>query len=399
MARAVVIGGGIGGLTAGVALHQRGWDVTVMERAEKIEPVGSGLAIAANALKALDVIGLGDEVRKLSSIQGMAGIQSADGRWITHTTEDTAHERYGDSIVMMLRATLTELLLDALPNGALRLGAEVREIPDADLVVAADGIHSATRKKLFPEHPGPVYSGTTAWRVLVPKPDRPLQTTETWGRGMVVGVMPLAGDLVYMYATDVLPAGTVFPKRQDERTEQDERAEQHERAEQEERAEQDERAELLRRFGGWHDPIPALLESADNARIIRNDVYYLDTPLPAMHQGNIALLGDAAHPMTPNLGQGACQAIEDAVVLSLLADRGLAAYTAARLDRTAKVVKMSRQICALTKVRNPLAVRLRDAGMRLGSRLNPDLMLKSMDEVLAWHPPVPSSGQAPAVQG
>lgn len=372
MARAVVIGGGIGGLTAGVALHQRGWDVTVMERAEKIEPVGSGLAIAANALKALDVIGLGDEVRKLSSIQGMAGIRNARGDWLTHTTEDTAHERYGDSIVMMLRATLTELLLDALPKGALRLGAEVKEIPDADLVVAADGIHSATRKKLFPEHPGPVYSGTTAWRVLVPKPDRPPQTTETWGRGMVVGVMPLAGDLVYMYATDVLPAGTVF---------------------------KDERAELLRRFGGWHDPIPALLETADNARIVRNDVYYLGTPLPAMHQGNVALLGDAAHPMTPNLGQGACQAIEDAVVLSLLADRGLAAYTAARLDRTAKVVKMSRQICALTKVRNPLAVRLRDAGMRLGSRLNPDLMLKSMDEVLAWHPPVPSSGQAPAVQG
>lgn len=385
MSRAVVIGGGIGGLTAGVALHQRGWAVTVLERAEKIEPVGSGLAIAANALKALDVIGLGDEVRKLSSIQGMAGIRRPDGAWLTHTTEDTARERYGDSIVLLRRATLTDLLLDALPAEALRLGAEVTSVGaekglvetadgtlEADLIVAADGIHSATRRALFPEHPGPVYSGTTAWRVLVPKPDRPLQTTENWGNGLVVGVMPLAGDLVYMYATDTLPAGTVFA---------------------------DERAELLRRFSGWSDPIPELFAAADNSRIIRNDVYYLDTPLPAMHRGKVALLGDAAHPMTPNLGQGACQAIEDAVVLALLAERGLDAYTAARLERTAKVIALGVRICRMTKVKNPLAVRLRDATMRLASRLSPNLMLKSMDEVLGWHPPVAGSGREPAARG
>lgn len=385
MSRVVVVGGGIGGLTAGIALHQRGWDVTVLERAETIEPVGSGLAIAANALKALDVIGLGDEVRKLASIQGMAGIRRADGAWLTQTTQDTALERYGDSIVLLLRATLTDLLLGALPEGALRLGVEVTSVDaeqglvetaegtlEADLIVAADGIHSRTRQALFPDHPGPTYSGTTAWRVLVPKPEGPLQTTENWGSGMVVGVMPMAGELVYMYATDVLPAGTEFA---------------------------DERAELLRRFSGWHDPIPQLFASADNARVIRNDVYYLDTPLPAMHRGKVALLGDAAHPMTPNLGQGAAQAIEDAVVLALLVDRGLDAYTAARLDRTAAVVAKGMQICRLTKITNPLAVRLRDTGMRLASKLMPDLMLRSMDEVLGWHPPVASSGQVPTGQG
>src|SRR5262245_46382894 len=97
MPRAVVIGGGIGGLTSGIALSRRGWDVTVLERAAKIDPVGSGLAIAANALKALDTLDLGDPVRKLSRLQGQAGIRRRDGRWLMNTTAEAADARYGDS--------------------------------------------------------------------------------------------------------------------------------------------------------------------------------------------------------------------------------------------------------------------------------------------------------------
>ncbi|TMR09933.1 hypothetical protein ETD86_41555 [Nonomuraea turkmeniaca] len=206
--------------------------------------------------------------------------------------------------------------------------------------------------------------------------------------------MPLADDLVYVYATDVLPAGTVFG---------------------------DEREELVRRFGDWHEPIPALLRAADPGMIIRNDVYSFDTPLPAFHRGKVALVGDAAHAMTPNLGQGACQAIEDAIVLAHVvghaqrnkggdaaagalratggaeapggpaprsAGEHLDAYSAARLGRTSKVVRQSMSICRMTKVRNPVAVRLRDLGMSLAARTMPDMMLRSMDEVLSWRPPV-----------
>ncbi|MFD2349361.1 FAD-dependent monooxygenase [Nonomuraea ferruginea] len=97
---------------------------------------------------------------------------------------------------------------------------------------------------------------------------------------------------MYFYATDVAPAGG---------------------------AAGDERAELVRRFGGWHEPIPELLRTADPAHVLRNDLYYLREPLPAMHAGRVALVGDAAHAMTPHLGQGACQSIEDAVVLAHLA--------------------------------------------------------------------------------
>ncbi|MEU4721806.1 FAD-dependent oxidoreductase [Nonomuraea dietziae] len=388
MSRAVVIGAGIGGLTAAVALERRGWQVTVLERAERLEPVGSGLAIASNALKALDTIDLGDEVRRLSRIQGRGGVRTSRGRWLVHTTEEKAAARYGDSGAIMLRATLMDLLADRV--GDLRLGTTVTGVDaekgvistvtgvgtrntrkdahkgaadgefEAELVVAGDGINSATRRTIFPGHPDPVYSGVTAWRVLVPNPGGlVVESTESWGRGLVFGVHALAGDLVYLYATDLAPAGEPHG---------------------------DERAGLLRRFGDWHHPIPALLESARPENIIRNDVYYLGTPLPAMHRGRVALIGDAAHPMTPNLGQGACQAIEDAIVLAANA-RNLPAYTEARLARTSKVMARSTKICRVTTIRNPLAVRLRDMGMSLAGRLSSDLMLRSMDEVLGWTPP------------
>ncbi|MEV7010484.1 FAD-dependent oxidoreductase [Streptosporangium sp. NPDC051022] len=375
MARAVVIGAGIGGLTAAVALQRRGWDVTVCERAPSLEPVGSGLAVAANALKALDTLGIGDEIRGLSAVQGEAGIRRPDGRWLMKTTEEATSARYGDSVVLLRRADLVDALSARLAPGTVRLNTEVRGADpgsgrvttgdgdlEADLVVAADGIHSPTRAALFPDHPGPRYSGVTSWRVLVPGGGVPGQTSESWGAGRVFGVMPLAGGLAYCYGTDTVPAGG---------------------------GEGDQRAELLRLFGGWHSPIPELLAAASPADVLRNDVHHLATPLPAMHRGRIALLGDAAHAMTPNMGQGACQAIEDAVVLAHLADRrdGLAAYTAARLARTTRIVARSASICRTTRLRAPLAVRLRDTMMTLAWRLAPKRVTGAMDEVLGWTPP------------
>ncbi|MFG2071213.1 FAD-dependent monooxygenase [Nonomuraea maritima] len=396
MARAVVIGGGVGGLSAGVALLRRGWDVTVLERAPAIEPVGSGLAIAANALKALDALELGDRVRALAHAEGPLVLRRADGRLLTGTTEEAADSAYGDSVVVMLRATLLDILAEALAAaggpGCLRLDATVTEVDaergvvrtaagdlEADLVVAADGIHSLTRRALFPGHPDPVYAGVTVWRALVPLEDVRLgdpsrvPRSESWGRGAVFGIQLLAGDVVYLYATDVAPPGG---------------------------AAADEREELLRRFGGWHEPIPALLRAADPARIIRGDIYSHTTPLPAYHRGKVALVGDAAHAMTPNLGQGACQAIEDAVVLGHLADPsrpggGLAAYSAARTERTTRIVRRSMTLCRMSRLRNPVAVWLRDSAVAAVGRLSPDLMLRSMDEVLRWRPPaetVPSRG-------
>ncbi|MFF3667808.1 FAD-dependent monooxygenase [Microtetraspora malaysiensis] len=382
MGDALVIGAGIGGLTAAAALAGRGWTVTVCERASSIEPVGSGLAIAPNALRALDTIGVGDQVRDLAALQGVAGIRRASGGWLSRTSAEAAQARYGDPIVLLRRATVMELLAGLLPPGALRLNTAVHDVDAssgrvstgagelrADLVVAADGIRSAARRALFPGHPDPVYSGTTAWRFVVSgRGIAALNGAESWGRGEVFGVMPLAGDEVYCYATATVPSG---PGHADPA---------------------EEKAELLRRFGTWHAPIPALVERADPAGVIRSDVFFMDTPLPAFHRGRVALLGDAAHAMTPNLGQGACQAIEDAVTLAHhvsagSVERGLAAYTRDRLPRTTGIVRRSAAINRLTRWSNPVAVAARDGVMSLAGLAGPTAALRQADATFNWWPP------------
>jgi 2-polyprenyl-6-methoxyphenol hydroxylase-like FAD-dependent oxidoreductase len=196
MARAIVIGAGVGGLAAGVALQQRGWDVTVLERAAALENIGAGLAVAPNALKALDALGVGDGIRSLAALQGEAGITRPDGRWITRTDAGRAEARYGDPTVVVHRPALINLLAGALQPGTLRTGVTATDVDaeagrvvtadggyDADLVVGADGIDSSVRRKLFPEHPGPVYSGVTSWRIVVPHPGGTVTPVERWGRG------------------------------------------------------------------------------------------------------------------------------------------------------------------------------------------------------------------------
>lgn len=402
MARAVVIGAGVGGLAAGIALQRRGWDVTVLERATALEAVGAGLALAPNALRALDVLGLGEQVRRQSALQGDAGIVRPDGRWISRTSAEAAAARYGDPTVVLHRAALVDLLAGALKPGTLRLGVEATGVnpdtapagtapaeaapagaapagaawagrrlggaavgtPDgelpADLVVAADGINSPVRRALFPAHPGPAYAGVTSWRMVVPASARPVRSAETWGRGRVFGVTVLGDGRIYCYATAPAAAGGRAA---------------------------DERAELLRLFGGWHNPIPQLIAAAD--RVLRTDIRCLDVPLHSLHVGRVALLGDAAHAMTPNLGQGGCQAVEDAVVLAAYADQpdGLARYTQQRLPRTSAVAAASRRIGRLTTLSNPAAVLVRDSAMALAGRLGPNLVLRQMDPVLGWRPP------------
>ncbi|QES48986.1 monooxygenase [Streptomyces venezuelae] len=372
IARAVVVGAGIGGLTAAVALHRRGWQVTVCERAPEPPVTGAGIGLAPNALRALEAIGVDAAYAVGSTVPAAMELRRSDGRRLSGTRTADLAARYGVPPIAVPRPAFTAALAAALPPGTLRYGTAVTAVDDpegrpvvrteagpdlpADLVVAADGIHSPLRRAYFPAHPGLHYIGETAWRVLLDAPDlRVPAMSETWGRGERFGVTPLSDGRMYLYATAVVPAGTRSA---------------------------DPRAELRRRFGTWHDPIPALLDRIDRlepADVLQNDLYDLAAPLPRLHHGRIAWLGDAAHAMAPNLGQGGCQAIEDAAVLAHLlpaepdgAQDGtpdgspagipaaLAAYTAARRARTDAVRLRARRVGRLGAVRHPLAVAVRD---------------------------------------
>jgi 2-polyprenyl-6-methoxyphenol hydroxylase-like FAD-dependent oxidoreductase len=387
----VVVGAGIGGLAVAGGLHSAGWDVTVCERATSLDPVGAGLALAPNGLRALDAIGGGHNLRTLAAPQEL-GIRRSDGRWLMRSTSGRlVADRFGEPVIVLPRAAVIDALADCLPGDALSLATEVIAVEpgeaagpgkagarvitragelEADLVVAADGIGSAARAALFPDHPGPRYAGFTTWRLLAGPVTGDIPMAESWGRGTVFGVVPLSDGRVYCYAAAPAARGAHA-------------------------ADDDERAELIRLFGPWHQPIPDLLGIVRPQDVLRHDIAELAAPLPSFHRGRVALLGDAAHPMTPNLGQGACQALEDAAVLSRLAagvepDRVaemLARYTAVRLPRTTKVVRGSRRAATMTTWSSAPAVAFRNTVIKLTGVLAPGAALRPLVPVYGWQPP------------
>ncbi|MFI9249059.1 FAD-dependent monooxygenase [Streptomyces sp. NPDC053069] len=381
--RAIVIGGGIGGLAAAATLHRRGWDVTVLERVRTLEPVGAALSLAPNALRALDVLGIGGEIRDLAAWQGDGGLRTPGGRWLSRSNAEAAAARFGGPLVLLPRATLVDRLAALLPPDAVRTGAAATLADpgdsrrparvttggdefEAELVAAADGIDSRARSALFPAHPGPVYAGFTTWRVLIPVPGVAFASHETWGRGRIWGTHPVKDGRVYAYAAAMTPAGG--------------------------RAPDDEKAELQRLFGDWHEPIPAVLAAARPEDVLRHDVHHLATPLPAYHSGRVALLGDAAHAMPPTLGQGGNQAIEDAVVLGHHSG-DLAAYTAARLPRTTAIARQAVKVARVNMAGHPVAVAVRDTVIAALSKAGPALFLRGFDGIADWRPPY-AAGEA-----
>ncbi|MFJ8537821.1 FAD-dependent monooxygenase [Streptomyces sp. NPDC093591] len=359
---AVVVGGGIGGLAAAIGLRRIGWQVTVVERAAVLDDVGAGISLAANGLRALYELGVGAAVRAVSRGQYTGGTRTPEGRWLARMDGVALEKAVGMPIMGIPRSTLHQLLRESLPAEVLLIGSEADSVQqigpgivrvgcgdtilDAELVVAADGIGSKVRSLLFPSHPGPVYGRSTVLRAITEQAVELRTDFElTWGQGAEFGHITFQDGRAEWHAVLNLPAGTRFA---------------------------DPLAELRRRFHGWHDPIPALLNATQPDAVLHHDVNELRTPLPSYTVGRIALLGDAAHAMTPNLGQGACQALEDAVTLSAslaaepTVEAALARYDAERRPRSQAVARAARQAGRMgQQLSHPLAVALRNTAMRL----------------------------------
>lgn len=354
MPRALVIGGGIGGLAAAIALKQRGFDVEVFERAREAPDAGAGLSLWANAIHALDHLGLHPFIQSTAIAYSIGGLRSWRGDVLNTMSMEDLRQFFRVPVVVVHRAELLDALASRLGGGIVRRGYQcvgVREVRDTvvaefddgrraegDVLVGADGLHSIVRAALHGAR-RPRYAGCTAWRSVVPF-TRSVQAAETWGHGSLFGQVPMSGDRVYWYATENVPEGQ--PRSSDEK------------------------GRLLARFGRWHEPIKALIDAADESAILRNDIYDRP-PLSAWGRGRVTLVGDAAHPMTPFLGQGACQALEGAVTmgrcLGASADvvSGLRAYEAARISRANRFVRRSRIVGRIARLENPIAVRLRNA--------------------------------------
>lgn len=372
----IICGAGIGGLTAGIALRQRGFAVRIFERVAQIEPVGAGITVQVNAMRVMQRLGLADAIAAAGALVTRGAIRAVDGSVIRTMDQADLAERYGAPFVALHRARLHDVLLRAF-DGELATGAGVTRVRTtgdgatveiagdathpASVVVGADGLRSTVREALF--GPEPLRAAEqVSWRCVCPRAAADGDPGgETWGPGARFGFVPISEREVYWYA--VL----------DKAKAPSERAEQH--------------AALVAAFRGWHAPIPALLAATHPAQVIRTELF--DRP-PTRHWGRDAatLLGDAAHPMTPNLGQGACQAIEDGWILARELARdpspaGLRRYEALRQPRTRRFVEESWRFGKVAQSSSAWLVGIRDFAMR---RLPESLMQRSLTWSFAFDP-------------
>jgi 2-polyprenyl-6-methoxyphenol hydroxylase-like FAD-dependent oxidoreductase len=357
--QAAVVGAGIGGLAAGIALTRAGWDATVYEAADEIRPLGAGLSIWPNGVHALRALGLGELAERAPRSGG--ALRRADGSVLVTYDPEAIAERFGAPLVGMHRADLHDGLIAGLGSERLRLGMRLVSFEDdelrfadgtagsADLVVGADGINSTIRAALIGDGE-PRDSGYVAYRG-VSRPDVDVEPGEWWAPGCDAGLLPLGDGRVYWY---LAYRGDPDPS-------------------------------VLESRAAEFDPLIAAVIGATPADAVLVHRLQDRAPVAGWSRGRATLLGDAAHPMLPFLGQGACAALEDAVALGRrLADEpdpdaALAAYERERFKRTEALVKGSRRAARVAIVQSALGSRLRNA---LLSRAPESARLRQLDRVL-----------------
>jgi 2-polyprenyl-6-methoxyphenol hydroxylase-like FAD-dependent oxidoreductase len=339
----VVVGAGIAGLATAVALQRTGHRVAILEERTDTS-LGAGISIWPNALAALDEIGLGDAVRASGGRVSAGAMRWRDGSWLRHPSPERMVGALGEPLVVVRRAVLMGLLADALADGTIESGAAAELVAtsagvritladgttrETDGVVGADGVGSVVARHLNGALPHR-YTGYTAWRGIADYALDPDLAGETMGTGTEFGHVPLGPEHTYWFGTERSPEGRSAPGG--------------------------ELAYLRSKYGDWADPIPALLAATHPDDVLRNDLYDR-AEARQWARGSVVLVGDAAHPMRPHLGQGGCQGLEDAAILAHCVEHtddlpaAFARFAAFRRPRVRPLVRESRLLGEIVNVR------------------------------------------------
>lgn len=340
--KAIVIGAGIGGLTAGIALRLAGYEVEIYDRVRELRPAGAGISLWSNGVKVLNRLGLGDKMAQIGGQMNRMQYRTSTDELLNDISLHPLIAEVGQRPYPVARTDLQQMLLEAFAR-PVTLNARCVSVEEdttgvtaifedghratGDVLIAADGVRSILRTYVLGEEVQPQYGGYVNWNGLVPmSPD--LAPKDTWlifvGEHKRASLMPVGGDRFYFFFDVPLAKGTPFDS-------------------------EDIRSELKEFFAGWAKPVQNLIERLDPQQTNRLEIHDVG-PIDRMVRGRVALLGDAAHATCPDLGQGGCQAMEDCIVLTqyllttnIGVEDALKRYEAERQERTCAIVSKARR--------------------------------------------------------